>query len=125
MCVLFHFTNNYFYFHYDYVSSPYESILEKVFTEWEIGSKGEELVLILFIFVFLIRGDVYFEGCRIITVIFKTNEKGINKKSNKNFILLPSVKLIYFLKLVELRILQYALLCGEKQKKRKQFRSKM
>ena len=42
--------------------------------------------------------------------------KKVNKKSNKKFILLPSEKLIYFLNLVELKILQYVLLIGEKQK---------
>ena len=42
--------------------------------------------------------------------------KKVNKTSNKNFILLPSEKFIYFLKLGELKILQYSLLCGQKQK---------
>ena len=42
--------------------------------------------------------------------------KKVNKKSNKNFILLASEKLIYFLKFVEYKILLYALSCGEKQK---------
>ena len=58
------------------------------------------------------------------TVIFKANGKSINKKSNKNFILLPSEKLIHFRKLVELKILQYALLCGEKQKETNKLRVK-
>ena len=65
----------------------------------------------------------FFDPCQclllsvsFITVIFKTNEKSINEKSNENFILLPSEKLIYSLKLLELKILQYELLCGEKQK---------
>ena len=47
MRVLFHSTNNYFYFHYNDFSSRYQSILEKVFTEWQIGNKGGKLVLII------------------------------------------------------------------------------
>ena len=47
MHVLFHFTKNYFYFHYNDFSSRYQSILQKVFTEWQIENKCEKLVLIL------------------------------------------------------------------------------
>ena len=48
-------------------------------------------------------------------VVFSKLMKKVNKKSNNNFTLLPSEKLIYFLKHVELEILKYVL-CGEKQK---------
>ena len=67
MCVLFHSTNNYFYFHYDYFSSPYDdSILEKVFTEWQIGNKGGEIVLILYL--------CFFGPCHILGVKCKISE---------------------------------------------------
>ena len=102
------FTNNYFLFHYDCFSSPYKSILEKVLTEWQFGNKGGELALILFVFFALISVPIFTSK----GVVFS---KLINKKSNNNFTLLPSEKVIYFLKLVELKLLQYAL-CGEKQK---------